>query len=550
MADILPINITISWVRHAESISNVLEGNYPDKKSKLFDEKVFNKYIDTLKDNEMEDYREYLPKIQDELIKYKETSTRWLLYDQNKLDVEKDEGNNKIKMAPNNDFNKLKEDIVKLRVDDWISAADNEKKQTSTEVGGGREEGEGGEVVSLDSLKRDWKNNIQKNLYNKMKPPGTWYFTPTLTYIGILQAIELGDKYFSDQIKDSSIAYDYILCSPTVRTIMTAIYSLLKHKDKLKDDNKRIIIVPYINEIYNGAGYFDYANMAIPYYMIDEIIQLIIVFVNSPDSFKIKSMEYKKEFYDSNTLTKEIFDTEFYKNKQLTDKKDLEGDYEEFMKSTLVEMLEYKNYNRDNSNNGKKEGYVDILAFTHGKIIDADIHKKVKKPDNEYKFDFPTNCSVWKVQYERATIKEGEEWHGHNAAYGYTFADNQKFLFKQEKGNTYYPEEGSSISIRKNDDKVEKETEDLSLNNHHCRLFSSSLRGKINLIWRERESEFNKPSSTGGKRRRTRKRRHIKKYTKKMYNNKKNNKKNKNKNKKKSKNKRNKPKRVTRRKNN
>ena len=67
MSDILPINITISWVRHAESISNVLEGNYPDKKSDNFDKEVFNTYIDTLKDNEMEDYREYLPKIQDEL---------------------------------------------------------------------------------------------------------------------------------------------------------------------------------------------------------------------------------------------------------------------------------------------------------------------------------------------------------------------------------------------------------------------------------------------------------------------------------------------------
>ena len=129
MADILPTKITISWVRHAESISNVLEGNYPDKKSDKFDEKVFNKYIDTLKDNEMEDYREYLPKIKDELNKYKETSTRWLLYYQDKLDPEKDEKDNKIKMAPDNNYKKLKEDIEKLRVDNWISAADNEKNK-------------------------------------------------------------------------------------------------------------------------------------------------------------------------------------------------------------------------------------------------------------------------------------------------------------------------------------------------------------------------------------------------------------------------------------
>jgi len=86
----------------------------------------------------------------------------------------------------------------------------------------------------------------------------SWLFTPTLSYVGTQQAIQLGqEEKFKNILGETNI----IITSATVRTIMTAMLSLHSYfTDKLEPQPITIIVVPFINEHENVAGEFDLDN--------------------------------------------------------------------------------------------------------------------------------------------------------------------------------------------------------------------------------------------------------------------------------------------------
>jgi len=213
---------------------------------------------------------------------------------------------------------------------------------------------------------------------NKMEIPqkmfASWLFIPTLSFVGVKQAEKVGETYLSEKINN----YDFILLSATIRTIMTALFSVYKAmKENDKNTNtkqlpKTIIIAPYANEEYNGASIInsDFANMAIPSGIIDDMISLI--------------MNWVKSIY-SNIDEYVIIDSKQYKR-----------------------ITENLNYNENSNNLDKFLNFIDkelniekknlsILTYTHGNFINT------RRTDNKYNdgykanifIPFPNNLSTW-----------------------------------------------------------------------------------------------------------------------------------------------------------
>ena len=159
--------ITIDWVRHAESVANLLEGQITDTYdfSKM-DETEWNEYIRKLKKIELEDYNRFFNKeIVEGIVKLKESDN----YTIKPADDPKAKG---IQM----EFDKMKADIKKFDLD----------------------------IFSQINTKEDFvKDYLQLWAPKEKKPPGTWLFTPTLSYNGIRQAILFGKEYlFGPEIKE------------------------------------------------------------------------------------------------------------------------------------------------------------------------------------------------------------------------------------------------------------------------------------------------------------------------------------------------------------
>lgn len=75
-----------------------------------------------------------------------------------------------------------------------------------------------------------------------------WYYEPNLSYIGIQQAIFLGEKYLKGH------NYNAIFCSPLSRTIMTSMIALRANP------HVTIYVTPFISEIQNIFSYVDFDN--------------------------------------------------------------------------------------------------------------------------------------------------------------------------------------------------------------------------------------------------------------------------------------------------
>lgn len=74
-------------------------------------------------------------------------------------------------------------------------------------------------------------------------------YHPPLSYIGIQQAIKL-----SEEISKFDFKFDFVLCSPLLRTIMTSQLAFRNYPDT------KIQVVPFINEEINMCNGFDYQN--------------------------------------------------------------------------------------------------------------------------------------------------------------------------------------------------------------------------------------------------------------------------------------------------
>jgi hypothetical protein len=132
-------------------------------------------------------------------------------------------------------------------------------------------------------------------------PESKWLFHPCLSAIGILQAQKL---HISNIYKEIVDFCNVFITSATVRTIMTAIYSLLGYRKKIT-----LYIVPCINEKLNEASCLglDYANIGIPKDKIDTIIEHIIQYVDA----SVISLFKKDHTFIIGNIT---IDTNFYIN--------------------------------------------------------------------------------------------------------------------------------------------------------------------------------------------------------------------------------------------
>jgi hypothetical protein len=438
--------LTISWVRHAESFSNILEGNITDfydfmkktggkrpltnlnnvNENKEYEEK-FKKMIAEMKTLEIEENVSdmHFNDIKNDINNYKNTSKYYELYKNDeivKLCQEKNTKELKIKQKSEKvqmDLCKMRDDINKFDLDQWIWDGYNEE-------------------IIKSFYKKNWSDEPNSDI----KPPCTWIFTPTLTYNGVRQALKLGEEYFNkskgpnydfatEDNEETNLdepntpvegggveSYDAMICSASVRTIMTALFSILNSfgtVEFLKNEANKLYIVPYINEKYNGSGEFDNANKTIPIDIIDTVITYIIEFVIEVSKNKYTGLEFKNTNLAelTNEMLTNFIDTSHYKKLENLDPKEYsEGDYEKFVDEFLHEFL--TDMNMTNTPH--------ILAFSHGKNIEEDVKNSLKKEylielfneknDEEKKLIdfvakdfFPNNCSVWKVNYIENTNK-------------------------------------------------------------------------------------------------------------------------------------------------
>ena len=312
-------SFTISWVRHGESIAQMIEGANDDAP---IDKESFLEYRTELMEKESDNYKSF------------------------------------------SSLESAFENIEVIKPKEIIPFDDLQKKMTED------------------------KDFIKKN-FNSVLTPSSWFFTPTLTSIGKEEAVHFGKSYLSG--KDDK--YDLIICSPTVRTILTALYAL--HSAKMND--KTIMIMPHINEEYiTNKNVLERANAGIPVEIIDEIIELI-----------------KK--YTKIDIT---INTDFYK-----ENKKSESD------------SEYYNGNFEKAKTLIKENGSKILAFVHGTFItkrltEANAMAGLKAKD---KYFFPHNCSLYDITYDGDKTPIYDEDSGHPNMIADVRKDNVKDVRKYDE---------------------------------------------------------------------------------------------------------------------
>jgi len=124
--------------------------------------------------------------------------------------------------------------------------------------------------VGYEHLSESDKSSLKKGSWDFWKRFGftslksAFMYHPNLSFIGAQHAILLGTDYLKSRRLDQR-SYDIIFCSPSLRTIMTALFALRGTKTK-------IVVCPYILEHLNLAGSADKVN---PPVKSDVLIQYV-----------------------------------------------------------------------------------------------------------------------------------------------------------------------------------------------------------------------------------------------------------------------------------
>ena len=303
--------ITISWIRHGESMAQMMENAIDDQYLTPKDKQDFQEYRSDVKTEEIKQYRsdDFSEKIKEAYKAY---------------EIETYKGGKK---------------IIQNRID------------INTQL----------DFDDEESNKKFINDKVTE--YAKLTP-ASWFLTPTLTYAGKIQAETLGVNFFNNNKENYNENDTLFICSPTVRTIMTALYAL--HNSQIIP--KPIIhIVPYTNEMGMDTYYLDRANAGIPYEIIDEVVSIIRRSINT--YIKVDTTNYIE------TAKKAI---EKKENIYL-------GDFEK-SKTHISKLLD-----------GKKK----VAAFVHANFIINRIGEaEYKLPRNE----FPINCNVYNLKYDATTI--------------------------------------------------------------------------------------------------------------------------------------------------
>jgi hypothetical protein len=313
--------LIIRWVRHAESCANLLDKKLTDK-PKDEDEDKHNTFIDQLVKEEDETYKI-------------EPFRRYILDANSKLTSAI------AKSVPENE----------AMVNHCRTVNENDCWKST-----------------VDIHKHDEFSKAAKAIYTREKMiKSSWLFTPTLSYVGTQQAIQLGrEEKFKSIVGETNI----IITSATVRTIMTALLSL-NHSHFIDKKIITIVVVPFINEHENVAGEFDLdnANRGIP---PDKILAIV---------------EHINKWLDINTNI--FIDVEFYRNmcKKYHRLNPCVSNIQHFRTYILPKL-------NQRTSDISKPMY--ILAFTHGYVIRKLLTKST---------DIPPNVSIYEENNELPVIQ-------------------------------------------------------------------------------------------------------------------------------------------------
>jgi hypothetical protein len=319
-------------------------------------------------------------------------------------------------------------------------------------------------LQKIDQFKAEEKVNKTNN---PQKVFASWLFMPTLSFVGTKQAEFAGKEYLSKKIE----TYDYILISSTVRTMMTStisVYSAYKTINKKPVDPIQIMIAPFINEEYNGGEliHSDFANMAIPGGILQEIINLIIGWLETQ---YVDILEYVN--INADHYMKVTKDLDYNTNS-----------------SNLEKFLDFVS---TNLNPEKKQ--LSILAYTHGNFINerrennnnnyTDGKVKTGKKDG-YMYSkvspFPNNLSTWieSFNYKNSKYEAKNDMTRYDNSY-----DNQNYgLFPEELKESKTAFRGSTIRKTLQITPIE-ELNNLQKHNDLGSLKEDSLRRKITESW-------------------------------------------------------------------
>ena len=238
-------------------------------------------------------------------------------------------------------------------------------------------------------------------------PESRWLFHPPLSSVGEKQAMKLKDQYAFSGDGGVVSKCNVFITSATVRTIMTAIYSL-------NGKTVTLYVVPCINEKMNESSEYglDFVNTGIPKDKIDEIIDCVIKYVEptlrggwSPFSKPKTSLETTlKTSHPIGTIT---IDTSFYhkcphfpatttKGKPKTEeanKEILTNSIEMFKKDVIGKLAKHIDI---------KFG-MNILAYSHGYVINnlLDYYGYDKKKRPKY----APNVSMYEEDMVNKTIR-------------------------------------------------------------------------------------------------------------------------------------------------
>lgn len=125
-------------------------------------------------------------------------------------------------------------------------------------------------------------------------------YHPNLSYIGAQHAILLGTEFIHTRRSNEKI-YDMIYVSPSLRTIMTALFALRGSKY-----NTKIIVVPYILEHLNIAGRYDYVNSPLHSSKLEKYVEMVKEWlkrnwINNFDDIEVMKLLKIIEFNAENT---------------------------------------------------------------------------------------------------------------------------------------------------------------------------------------------------------------------------------------------------------
>jgi len=463
--------ITINWVRHAESISNLIDieitktpDMYKPENKKDYD--GYKTYREAFIEDEGKNYEPFKAQIdkniKDLIPKIKEKCPKGNIQDDDK------------KMCDDSDR------MVKF-IDDK------------------------GEMIKFNALEKQGVKPLPKT-------PGTWMFTPTLSYAGVIQALEFGKTYLS-KINENT-KYDRICCSGSVRTIMTMLISLIAANNDNLTTPAEVFIYPYITEALNGGKFIDadLSNEAIDPKLIGEIVKTIVTWLTTPENLKnVVGTELQTKYLKDITLTPENPKAENNKVSFTITKTGTGAaitiNFNEYAKLTerppsdrkkFIEFLEKESeLLRKNAN---------ILAFSHG--ININSRRFANEPSVDENTPFPNNCSLWEETFKFNPILEDYYPYGITT---YKKKNNSlpvviknKFDYN-DKGNLksdfIAPNAFKGSDVRKDKLITAENESDNFTNNNFGALKAGTLRYDVNkILWDERKWRWSVGTQGGGKR--------------------------------------------------